>query len=418
MRAWWRGVPALVLLPVAVVALANNAAAVDSAQHIATFATTAIAGGVTTRGDVGASGGLVTVDSASAYVSARLDSGPSAAVLAAPAEPGTLVRTVIGQTLTQQTLPVPAAEAHYPGQGSGKLDAVPPSSAGPLSSGGGSATATATADTATGQTTGGDSSVRDAYSSSGSSTDVRLHRVLDDITATSISRVHQLQAGPLILHDVAGTADIQVSGGKHTAVSGITIGSSTVAGVPVTIDNDGIHAQSKNVPLGGLPQTTESLNRQLAASGVAVHTVNATHATTANSADADSGGLIVSVTSPGLPVGGNTLTMMVGRVVETEFDSSSAPAPIRSLSPFQPAGSSSTTVTTPDQPATQDEVTTADIPPTAATNPLARYVVIGGRRLTAGAALLAFALWQMLALGPSTVTTLVRRRRRARTAIA
>src|SRR5205814_1804744 len=90
-----------------------------------TFGLTVLASGVRTAGDVGASGGLVTLDTGSAAVSAQLDSSPSSAVLAVPYEPGTLFRTGVGQAndaAGQTVLDVPDAEAAYPGKGSGDLE--------------------------------------------------------------------------------------------------------------------------------------------------------------------------------------------------------------------------------------------------------------------------------------------------------
>ena len=87
----------LALLPLGVLARTTDATPpTTAAPGIGAFATTVIAGGLTSAGGVGASGGLVSIDSGSAYVRARLDSGPSSSVLASPAEPGTLARSVVG----------------------------------------------------------------------------------------------------------------------------------------------------------------------------------------------------------------------------------------------------------------------------------------------------------------------------------
>src|SRR5258708_29544253 len=159
---------AICSLPPVVVLAATGAGATEQTAHVASFATTVIAGGLTSGGTVGASGGLVTVDSATAYIRARLDSGPSSAILADPVEPGALVRTPIGQTGGQPALPVPAAEAQDPGTGSGTLDVIPATSAGPLSTGAASATAKATATSASGQTTASTTDLAGVYQGSGS----------------------------------------------------------------------------------------------------------------------------------------------------------------------------------------------------------------------------------------------------------
>src|SRR3954453_20446446 len=89
------------------------------------YGLTALAGGVRTSGDVGASGGLVTLDTASAYGAAHLDASPSAGVLADPYEPGTLFRTVAGQVNANagsEVITVPDAESAYPGTGRASLE--------------------------------------------------------------------------------------------------------------------------------------------------------------------------------------------------------------------------------------------------------------------------------------------------------
>ncbi|HXA42963.1 MAG TPA: hypothetical protein VNV65_08655 [Candidatus Solibacter sp.] len=398
------------MLPVVLLA-ATAAGAADQPSHIASYATTVIAGGLTSGGTVGASGGLVTIDSASAYIRARLDSGPSSAVVADPVEPGALVRTLVGQTVGQQTLPIPAAEAQYPGTGSSTLDVIPATAAGPLSTGAGSATAKAAATAASGQTTASTSELSGVYQGSGSYSTASLARTGDDLVAESSSGVSKLVVGPLTVAGVEGTASIKLIAGRRTSVAGITVGSASVAGTPVTIDGDGVHAAGQTlVPLGPVQQTTEQLNQQLAAAGVAVHLLEATNPVTATGASADSGGLVITVSSPPLPggVAGNTLTLYAGRTVETESDSPEIPVPAVTFPPFVPAQTTTTTIYSGGDlgaPA-----------PTAVGNQQApaRFVAIVGRRLTILEVLLAFALWQLLTLGGPTLTTLVRRRRRQR----
>jgi hypothetical protein len=403
----------LPLLPAAV--LGSTAVAADSQPHIATFATTVIAGGVTSSGTVGASGGLVTVDSASAYIRARLDSGPSSSVLADPLEPGALVRTLIGQTVGQQTLPVPAAEAQYPGQGSATNAVVPASAAGPLSVGAGSAGADAGPESATGQTSASTYSLSGVFEGSGSSSSAKLRRRGDNLSADSTSAVAGLTvAGLLTVANVSGSASITVSGGRRASAAGVTVGSASVGGVPVTIDGDGVHVASQTlVPLGPVQQTTEQVNQQLTAAGIAVHVLSAVQSVTPTGAVADSGGMVITVNSPPLPggVAQNTLTIYIGRVVETESDSPQLPVAAEIFPPLAPP-QTTTIVTSGDLgvPA----ATGAGSAPSITSNLLARTVTIAGQRLSAVEILLAFALWQLLSMGGPTLTTLVRRRRRER----
>lgn len=398
------------LLPVLALA-ATAAGAAEQPSHVATFATTVIAGGLTSGGSVGASGGLVTVDSASAYIRARLDSGPSSAVLADPVEPGALVRTLIGQTVGQQTLPVPAAEAQYPGTGSSTLDVIPATSAGPLSTGAGSATAKASPTSAAGQTSASTSGLTGVYQGSGSYSSAALARAGDDLVAESTSGIGNLSVGPLTVVGVEGTASITLTAGKRNSVAGITVSSASVAGTPVTIDGDGVHAVGQTlVPLSPVQQTTEQVNQQLTAAGIAVHLLEATNAVTSTGASADSGGLVITLSTPALPggVAGNTLTLYAGRTVETESDSPEIPAPALTFPPFVPAQTTTTTIYSSGDLGAPAPTAAQDRPAPA------RYLEIVGRRLTILEVLLAFALWQLLTMGGPTLTTLVRRRRRQR----
>ena len=94
-------VPAVSLVPAAgALLLVRPAVAAPEAAVVPVYdqvGLTALLSGVRTDGTVGASGGLVTLDTGSAYLAARLDAAPSSQVLAAPYQPGALARTVVGQ---------------------------------------------------------------------------------------------------------------------------------------------------------------------------------------------------------------------------------------------------------------------------------------------------------------------------------
>jgi hypothetical protein len=123
-------VASLAPLVVGIVAV-RPAAAVPAPAGYDQYGLTALASGVRTAGDVGNSGGLVTLDTGSGYVAARLDASPSSGVLADPYEPGTLFRTVAGQVNANagsEVLTVPDAEAAYPGDGKASLTTVPTTS--------------------------------------------------------------------------------------------------------------------------------------------------------------------------------------------------------------------------------------------------------------------------------------------------
>lgn len=417
----WRAcvaIAAVALLPPAALATTASVAAAP-APRLSRFATTVIAGGATSGGAVGASGGLVTVDSGSAYVRARLDSGPSSAVLADVAEPGSLARTLVGQSVGQQTLPIPGAEAQYPGRGSATSEPpVPPTPPGPLSSGSGTASAHADATSAVGQSDASSFGLAGVYQGTGSSTLATLRRTGDDLSASATSGVAGLTVGgALSVANVSGTAKIRLTAGKRTAEAGVTVGSASVNKVPVVIDGDGVHAAPLPlIPLGPAQQTTEQLNQQLRASGIEVHVIAATRTVTSSGAFADSGGLVITVTTAPLPggVAANTMTLYIGRVVETESDSTEAPVAAVNYPVAVPPQTTTTTIVTAGDTGTPG----SDAPPPAAAagtdSPLTRLVTIAGRRLTVFQVVVAFGLWQLLSMGAPTLTTLVRRRRRQR----
>jgi hypothetical protein len=414
----------LALLPMGVLARPMDPLPPNTATAgIGTFATTVIAGGLTSAGGVGASGGLVTIDSGSAYVRARLDSGPSSSVLASPAEPGTLARSVVGvancpaldprlpQCIPEQLiLRVPDAQAQYPGTSSAQLN-TNPTSAGPLSTGGGSASAHALATSASGETTASSTTVTGAYDGSGSTSTAQLSRAGNQVDVAGTSAVQKLSvAGALTIHDIRGSAAIHVKDGQRMAEAGVTIGSASAGGIPVTIDDSGVHAVSQSLPFGTVQQATDQANQQLTGAGIQIHTVGAIHTVSPTGAFADSGGVAITITTPNLPVPGNTMTLYVGRVVETESDGPAAPA-LTLPPPVAPIPPSTTTVDIPAVPGVPGTAATTAAP---STEPASSVLVIGGFPLTAAQALLAFGIWQLLTMSPPTLTTLVRRRRRAR----
>ena len=388
------------------------------------YGLTALASGVRTEGTVGNAGGLVTLDTGSAYVVGRLDASPSAEVLAAPYEPGTLFRTVAGQVNAgagEVLVDVPDAEAAYPGDGKASLTTVPGQTAGPLTIGGGAASAEATASSAKGSATGSASSLTGVVQTEGSTSEISMAVLPDTAKAvasatTRVSRV--LVAGVLELRDVVATASLTADGDQHEAVAGLTIGGAFVNGQAITIDQDGVRAAGTVlVPGQTVAGATDQVNAVLQNAGVQVHATGSVRSTTARSAAADSGGVVITVATSDLPggVAANALTVTVGGVSLTESDSLLLPpvdipvatGPVSAPVTGSPAITSTTTV--PGTPGTPGSVV-AGPPPTVAIAPAA--FTLAGRSLSAAAALAAFAVWQFLSLGTATLYALVERRRR------
>jgi hypothetical protein len=391
------------------------------------YSLTALASGARTSGDVGAAGGLATLDTASASVTARLDSAPSAAVLAAPYEPGTLFRTVVGQVnggAGEQVLDVPDAEAQFPGQQTeASLETVPPAENGPVSSRGGQASARASELAAEGSATGEQLLVEEALDVGASTSSVQL--VVDPGSGTSaasgrtvVSRV--LLAGVLELRNVVATAEITADGDQHTPTASLTIGGASVAGQGVVISDEGVTAIGSPVlPGQTVEDLTEQANSVLSAAGIEVRTLGTTQSSGARSATADTGGVAISLVTPVLPGGiaGNRLEVVVGGIVLTATDSLALPA-LPSLPPLEApsaeigSGSSITTFVpgTAGTPAVPGSSAPEPSRPVVAAPPAT--LVVGGRTLPAAVVLAAFAVWQFLTLGTATLYAVVERRRR------
>lgn len=418
------------VLPLVLGAVAVRPAGAQAAPTgYESYSLTGLAAGVRTSGDLGAAGGLATLDTGSASVTARLDSAPSAAVLAAPYEPGTLFRTVVGQVnggAGEQVLDVPDAEAQFPGQQTEEsLEAVPPAEGGPVSSRGGAASAQATERSASGSATGDRLVVDGAFDSGASSSAVELLADPDRGTAkatarTTVSRV--LVAGVLELRDVVATAEIVAEGDTHTPTASLTVGSATVAGQGVAITEEGVVAAGTPVVPGQtVKDLTDQANAALEEAGIEVQTIGTTETSDARSATADSGGVAIRLASPTLPggVAGNRLEVVVGGVVLTATDTLALPEmelPPIELPPVEPgSGQSSTTTFIPGTPGTAGTPGNAapETGPAVAAPPAApASLVVAGKRLPAVVALAAFAVWQFLTLGTATLYAVVDRRRR------
>lgn len=394
--------------------------------------TTAIVSGVSVSGDLGAAGGLATLDGGSARVVATLDGSPSGHVIAAPYEPGGLVRAILGQVNTgagQQVLDVPDAEATSPGRPShDSVEVVPGTSAGPLSVVGGAASADAGPQRVAGTATGTSFAVAGALTADGSTSAVQITADAAAATVRQSARtaVASLDvAGVLALSDVVGTALITASGDAHTATQSLTVGGASVAGQAVSIGNDGVTALGTPlVPGDTLADATAQANAALAQAGVTVRTVGGVTRHDSRSATADTGGLLITVTTPDLPVGGvagNTLTVVVGQASLTEIDAlpvdlGVAPCVCPPATQLPPT-STTTTTFLPGTPGTQGLPGTTVSPPTVAAPAPVAYV-LAGRRFTAQTALVAFAVWQVLSLGIPTLYALVERRRRLARVVA
>lgn len=404
-------------LPTVVVLLATRA---DAAPAVfGQFALTSVVRATATGGNIGASGGLTPLDSGSASVDASLDNSPTAMVLARPVEPGTTFATVASQVPPEVPVPpVPQAQAGFPGKTTTSTVSPAP---------GTTATATVTSASAVGsaQSAGGNGGA----ASLGSTTAAAALRVSGEghaVTAVADSFASGFDvAGVLVVRGVRGHAEIAATaGGRHTATATTTVGSMTVAGQAVVVDDTGLHAVGMMVPLGPtLAQLTAAANSALSASGIAVslaapiHTVNGSplggHAT------ADSGGLQVTIRTAEVgtaTVTPNTATVTLGRVQLSESDAPSVDAG----TPFVPGGPGVSvpggttgvpgTAGIPGSPGQTVTVggTPGVPPPTVLGPPLSarRFLSVAGHRISGPAAIAALGGWQALTLGSATFALL------------
>jgi hypothetical protein len=386
---------------------------------------TAIAAAGRTDGLVGASGGLVTLDTGSAYVSAALDSSPSAAVVAAPQEPGTLFHTGAGQVngaAGQKVVGTLEAEARYPGDSHSSFNVGDPVDSPPVYLGAANASATVSATTARGLAQAARYSIAPLFDVGPGTSAVNMAVDVDKGTAVQDAKVTVSDVdllGILKIQSVVGTAKVTADHDTHTAVQSLVVSGATVSGQQVAITNDGVVAAGQPLlPGTTLSQATDQVNAALASAGItSVHTIGGTARHSARSAEADTGGLEIVLKTPDLPAGvsANSLTITLGGVELTELDALAVPS-LPVVLPPVPAGTGGqppTTVTTvipgtPGVPGTSGTEQPPQVsPPTQAT-----AFEIRGRRISGKTALLAFAGWQILSLGTATLYGFVERRRR------
>ncbi|HVU74894.1 MAG TPA: hypothetical protein VHE83_18165 [Mycobacteriales bacterium] len=402
------------------------------------YGLTAQGAGVGTQGQVGASGGLVVFDAGAGTVSARLDNAPSGKATAVAFEPGSSVRTVVStaNTTAGQTLAtIPQAEAASPG---GKADdsyaQVPGQSLGPLALTAGTGEAHVRGGTkADLAAAGGTLAVSGLVDTAGAHAEAHLSADpgAHQLSATASSGATDVTLGPLVLHDVVGTATVDLKGLTRSAAATVTVGSASVAGIPVTIDADGVHVAGQELsPPSASQSVIATVDSALAAAGISVSALDPVHTTKVGSALADSGGLVVSLhTKPvqtGLPVvgdvGSNDLSLIIGRVSVTESDGAATPAitaTFPSAPPPSAAASTPPAVAQPPPgpvggglPVTPISPVTGPPPAIAPSAPAAQpQLALLGHHLPARAALAGFAAWQLIATAIATLAALAARRR-------
>jgi hypothetical protein len=374
-----------------VLLLGASQARAATAATFGEYALTSLVRATSTAGNIGLSGGLTPLDSGSASIDASLDANPSAMVLARPVEPGTTFATLNSQ------LPTPASTA----------------------------SAKVTQTTAVGAaSTAGVSTTVATLGATTASTSLAATGSGHAVTASADAYVAGLDvAGVLDVQSVAGHAAVtSTAGGARTAVATLTVGSITVAGQAVAVDDTGLHAVGATLPLGPtLAQLTTAANATLAKAGISLSLAQPIHTTGVNSlggmAAADSGGLSITVNTPVIgsdTIPANTFTFTLGRVQVTESDTPAfATAPVTVAQPGAVVPATPPIPGTPAVPASPGRVVTVSggTAPTSGTSansgaaPAAgaqTELVLAGRQVTPRTAIAALGGWEALTLGAAT----------------
>lgn len=436
------------------------------ASAIGFYAVTYSGAAIAPQGEIGAGGGLLPLDGGAPLVRGRVESAPSSSSVAASVEPGTLWSTVAGVANTeagQEVIPTPTrAEAMYPGRPDASANQFGPAEAGPLSVGLGTALASAKDGLATGRAELATWRVAGQAQASARTLGIRLAQLRarypaapraqaaaeDDgaaiavdagrafgeakvlaadgvITVRAQSSVQDVRvAGELTVHGLAGHAEAGVSGGRRTAKAGLTIAGAVLGDFPVQITTSGVALADQSLPADQAAALSAQLNEALAAAGVQVALLPPVEQTGDGSADADSGGLVISLRTPsdgGIP--GNTFGVVVGRVAVTSADEPTTPGAGSGDEPIftDPAAGGLSGGFTGSAPLTGtltgplDTGASVGIPPATVGEAAAApgSVVLAGRAIPASVALSAFAVWQLLSLSTSTLAALALRDREA-----
>jgi hypothetical protein len=423
-----------------------------AAAPLGFYAVTYSASAVAPHGEIGAGGGLLPVDGGAPLVRGRVESAPSSSSVAASVEPGTLFATIAGVANTEAGAEVVAtptrAEALYPGTPESSANQFGPEEAGPLSVGLGTALAQARLHAASGRAelssyrlSGGEASSRalaaqlaalrlrypaaatmPAAESDGAAVAVDGGSAFGQAAATPDRGALAVEArtaadevrvaDQVVIRGVAGRASVAVVDGRRTPQAALEIASAAVGPFPVAVTADGVRFDGQGIPAAQAQELSAAINDALAAAGVRLRLEPARAATAAGAAEADSGGLHVSVQTPsdgGIP--GNTFGAVLGRAAVTSADE----PPVTSMWEESPGlmpvpGPGPVNLGTVG-PLAQDGPLAPAPSADAAAPAQPHMVLVAGRAIAASAALAAFAVWQLLSLSISTLAAYVLRDR-------
>lgn len=337
------------------------------------FAMTVTAASTNTSGDIGAGGGLTPVDSGAPVVKGRLDSSPTASMVAAAVEPGTLYRTgaaLANNEAGEEVVPVEFARAAFPGGPDEDVsDPTATGVEGPFANGTVEARAQADERAITGvarvaeqslgagaaPTRGSVTTLLDGLGALAADYPTAVRTPTDQdpalvrqrgghaeatatgdpaagtLVASSSSTAETVTiAGTITIDDVRGVAVARLEDGTTSASAGTTYAGIRIADVPVALGTDGLQVTDEVPLLPGqeLASLEDRLNAVLEAAGIQITPLSPLEATEDGSARADSGGVRVAITTPsGAAVPANVVEVVVGQAVATLSAEPPMPAP-------------------------------------------------------------------------------------------
>lgn len=197
---------------------------------------------------------------------------------------------------------------------------------------------------------------------------------------TAVSTVRDINLGGVIqIASITSTASGTTDGTKGTGLANTVVTGATIGGVPVTIDESGVHVQGQGSSLDGLDQ----INSVLKNAGFAIYVAKPTKTVSGSGVSTNSGNLIVTQDNPqytgNMNATGNVLVIGGASVIADAglaYQGSAFTLPsVPSLPSTAPAGTTpSGSVAAPGLPDTGGATTSAGVAPAFAP-------VVAGHRL-------------------------------------
>jgi hypothetical protein len=223
-------------------------------------------------------------------------------------------------------------------------------------------------------------------------------------TSESVAKNLSLGPGGLIsIGSVTSTARVTTNGQSTQGSGGATVSNMKVAGFPVTVDQDGVHAKGKGVTAAA---ANKQINKALAQTQTQVFLTQPTQTTSITGVSYDSGCLLMSFGNGQVLVLVGGARAIAGSSLSTPYVPPAAPPPFGAPAAPPVAGGTTPTVATGTGALTPTGG--AQLPVTAPDQPIAPQLAASGLRVPGGAlapgwliaallgaGLIAFGLWRL-----------------------